>query len=234
MKTVRLLAAILAGVPLVAQAPAIKYPQPHTANAADDYFGTKVADPYRWMEDLSSPELKKWIDQENAVTSKYLDALPVRDALKNRISTLWDYPKVGFPRFEGRRWYYTRNSGLQRQAVVFSRETLSGAETVVIDPNQLSPDGSIALSNWEPSPDGRHVTYGQSPGGSDWSTYYVRDLSNGRQLDDVVRWVKFSAVAWAHTGRGFFYGRYPEPPEGKALEAALADKKVYYHALGTP
>ena len=234
MKTVRLLAAILAGVPLVAQAPAVKYPQPREADGADNYFGTKVADPYRWMEDLNSPELKKWIDQENAVTSKYLDALPVRDALKNRISKLWDYPKVGVPRFEGRRWYYTRNSGLQRQGVVHSRETLSGAETVVIDPNQWSPDGSIALSNWVPSPDGRHFTYGQSPGGSDWSTYYVRDLSNGRQLDDVVRWVKFSAVAWVHTGRGFFYGRYPEPPEGKALEAALADKKVYYHALGTP
>ncbi len=226
-------AATLITASLVAQTPALKYPQPRKSTTVDDYFGTTVADPYRWMEDLNSPELKKWIDEENALTFQYLEGLPGRDALKVRITALWNYPKVGIPQFRGRRWFYTRNSGLQRQAVVFTRETLSGRETVAIDPNELSPDGSTALSDFEPSPDGQHLAYGQSEGGSDWSTYYVRDLANGQRTTDVVKWVKFSSVSWTEDGRGFFYGRYPEPPEGKALEAALSDKRIFYHALGT-
>jgi prolyl oligopeptidase len=218
---------------VTAQRGALKYPHAREGDAVDDYFGTKVADPYRWMEDLNSPELAQWIRDENAVTFKYLDTLPEREPLKRRITELWNYPKVGLPQYEGRRWFYTRNSGLQRQSVVFSRETLTGPETVAIDPNQLSPDGSVALSNWEPSPDGQHLAYGQAEGGSDWSTYYVRDLTTGRALPDVVRWVKFSSISWSGDGQGFFYGRYPEPPAGKALEAALSDKKIYYHRLGT-
>ena len=194
---------------VVAQTPAPRYPQPRKADTVDDYFGAKVADPYRWMEDLNSPELKKWIDEENAVTFKYLDGLPDRSALKARITELWNYPKVGLPQFRGRRWFYARNSGLQRQSVVFTRETLSGPETVAIDPNELSPDGSIALSNYEPSPDGQHLGYGQSEGGSDWSTYYVRELASGKIRPDVIRWVKFSSLSWTEDGKGFFYGRYP-------------------------
>ncbi len=223
----------LIAAPHAAQQTTLTYPPAPKGDVVDDYFGTRVADPYRWMEDLNSPEVARWIESENAVTFKYLDALSDRDALKRRITELWNYPKVGLPHYEGRRWFYTRNSGLQRQSVVFSRETLSGPETVAIDPNQLSPDGSLALSNWEPSPDGQHLAYGQSEGGSDWSTYYVRDLGSGRKLADVVRWVKFSGVSWTADGKGFFYGRYPEPPAGKALEAALSNKKIYYHRLGT-
>jgi len=211
----------------------IKYPQARKGEVVDQYGDTGVSDPYRWMEDLNSAELKKWIEEENAITFKYLEGLPVRKALQTRITELWNYPKVGFPRFEGRRWFYARNSGLQRQSVVFTRETLSGPETVAIDPNQLSPDGSIALSSWYPSPSGQHLAYGQAEGGSDWSTYYVRELSTGKTLPDVVKWVKFSTIAWTEDGKGFFYGRYPEPPPGKALEAAVSDKKIYYHALGT-
>src|SRR5262249_38634869 len=154
----------------------LAYPSARKGDTVDDYFGTKIADPYRWMEDLNSPELKRWIDAENTVTFKYLDSLPGRAEMRARITELWNYPKVSVPRFEGRRWFYTRNSGLQRQSVVFTRETLSGPETVVIDPNQLSPDGSLALSSWQPSPDGQHIAYGQSEGGSDWSTYYVREV----------------------------------------------------------
>jgi prolyl oligopeptidase len=211
-----------------------EYPQPRKGNTVDDYFGTKVADPYRWMEDLSSPELKQWIDAENAITVKYLESLPARDQLKARITELYSYPRVTPPRYVGRHWFYTRNTGLQRQPVVFMRDTLSRAETVAVDPNQLSPDGSVALSSFDPAPDGRHFTYGQSLGGSDWSTLYVRELATGRQLPDEIKWVKFSAVAWTEDGKGFFYGRYPEPPAGKALEAAVRDKKIYYHVLGTP
>ena len=218
--------------PLLAQSP-LKYPQPHKGEVVDTFAGTKVADPYRWMEDLNAADVKQWVDAENAVTFAYLDALPQRDVLKARITELWNYPKVSAPQYEGRRWFYNRNTGLQRQAVVFTRESLSGPERVAIDPNSLSPDGSVQLSAFVPAPDGQHFAYGQSDGGSDWSTYYVRELSTGKQLPDVIMFVKFSSLAWTKDGKGFFYGRYPEPPAGKALEAAVRDKKIYYHAIGT-
>jgi len=135
-----LLIALACGTSLLAQSSSLTYPQPRKGEVVDDYFGTKVADPYRWMEDLNAPEVKQWVDAENAVTFKYLDTLPQRDALKKRITELWNYPKVTPPRYEGRHWFYNRNSGLQRQSVVFTRETLNGKETVAIDPNTLSPD----------------------------------------------------------------------------------------------
>ena len=238
IKTSRLLTsaacALVCGAALAAQSSSGRYPTPRKSAVVDDYFGTKVADPYRWMEDLNAPEVKQWVDAENAVTFKYLDALAQRDAIKTRITELWNYPKVTAPRYEGRHWFYNRNSGLQRQSVVFTRETLNGTETVALDPNALSPDGSIALSDFVPAPDGQHFAYGQSEGGSDWSTVYVRELATGRQLRDVVKWVKFSGIAWTEDGKGFFYGRYPEPRAGKALEDAVRDKKIYYHRLETP
>jgi prolyl oligopeptidase len=218
----------------VAQRSSLSYPSARRADVIDDYFGTKVADPYRWMEDLNSLELKHWIDAENALAFSYLNALLQRDALKARITELWNYPKVTPPRYQGGHWFYSRNTGLQRQSVVFMRETLNSPENVVLDPNSLSPDGSIALSGFVPSPDGRHFAYGQSQGGSDWSTYYVRELGTGRELPDVIRWSRSLGVAWTIDGRGFFYGRYPEPRPGKALEDVIRDKKIYYHAIGTP
>ena len=204
------------------------------ADTTDSYFGTKVADPYRWMEDLNSPELKQWIDAENVITFKCLDAVGARRAAEARIMSCSNHPRVSVPFYEGGHWFYYRNTGLQRQAVIVSRETLTGAERIVIDPNQLSPDGSVALSGFDPSPDGRHFTYGQSAGGSDWSTYHVRELATGKQLPDTIEWVKFSEIAWTEDGEGFFYGRYPAPPAGRMLEAAIRDKKIYYHLLGTP
>src|SRR5262249_15683461 len=220
--------------PAGSEASRFRYPQPRKSDTVDNYFGTRIADPYRWMEDLNSAEVKQWVDAENAVTARYLDALPLRDQLKSRITELWNYPKVTAPRYEGRHWFYNRNSGLQRQSVVFTRETLAGKETVAIDPNSLSPDGSVALSGFVPAPDGQHFAYGQSEGGSDWATYYVRELATGRQLSDEIKWVKFSEIAWTEDGKGFFYGRYPEPRAGKALEDAVRDKKIFYPALGTP
>jgi prolyl oligopeptidase len=228
-----LLTVLACSAAVFAQPTSLTYPEARKADVVDDYFGTKVADPYRWMEDLNAPEVKQWVDAENAVTNRYLDALPLRDALRKRITELWNYPKVTPPRYEGRHWFYNRNSGLQRQSVVFTRETLNGKETVAIDPNSLSPDGSVALSGFVPAPDAQHFAYGQSEGGSDWSTYYVRELATGKQLPDVIRWVKFSSLSWTEDGKGFFYGRYPEPRAGKALEDAVRDKKIYYHALGT-
>lgn len=219
---------------VAAQGGAVKYPQARKGDVVDTYFSTKVPDPYRWMEELDSAEVKAWVDAQNAITFRYLEALPVRDALKKRITELWNYPKVTIPSFEGGRWFYSRNTGLQRQSVVYSRTELNGPETLVLDPNAFSPDGSVALSGLVPSPDGKHVAYGKSEGGSDWSTYHVLDLSTGKTLADTVRWVKFSELSWTEDGKGFFYGRYPEPPAGKALQVAVRDKKLYYHRLGTP
>jgi prolyl oligopeptidase len=218
----------------MAQRSSLTYPPSPRVDVVDDYFGTKVADPYRWMEDLGSRELQDWIDAQNALAFGYLDALPERDALKARITELWNYPKVTPPHYHGGHWFYSRNTGLQRQSVVFRRETLDGPETVVLDPNSLSPDGSMALSAFAPAPDGRHFAFGLSRGGSDWSTYHVRELGTGRELSDEIRWVRSLRVAWTSDGQGFFYGRYPEPRSGKALEDVVRDGKIYYHALGTP
>jgi len=234
LTTAAFLMCVACGSSLMAQSSSVSYPPARRGDVIDDYFGTKVADPYRWMEDLNSPELKQWVDAENALAFAYLNALPQRDALKARITELSNYAKVTPPQYEGGRWFYSRNSGLQRQSVVFMREALNGPETVVLDPNRLSPDGSIALSAFVPAPDGRHFAYGQSQGGSDWSTYYVRELGTGRQLPDVIRWVRSLGVAWTKDGHGFFYGSHPEPRPGKALEDTVRDKKIYYHVLGTP
>jgi len=209
------------------------YPTSKKVDVVDDYFGTKIADPYRWLEDLNAAEVKAWIDAQNAVTFKYLETLPLREPLRTRITELWNYARVSTPYYKGGRWFYSRNTGLQRQAVVYTRTSLTSAETIALDPNALSPDGSIALSDFVPSPDGKRFAYGLSEGGSDWSTYYVRELQGGKQSPDTIRWVKFSTVAWTKDGRGFFYGRYPEPPAGKAIETAVRDKKIFYHVLGT-
>jgi prolyl oligopeptidase len=217
----------------MAQTQSLSYPTPKKVDVADEYFGTTIRDPFRWMEDLNAPEVKAWIDAQNAVTFKYLEGLPEREPLRGRITELWNYARVSAPYFRGSRWFYARNTGLQRQSVMYTRASLTGPETVAIDPNVLSPDGSLALSDFVPAPDGKRFAYALSEGGSDWSTYYVRELRGGEPLADVIRWVKFSTVAWTHDAKGFFYGRYPEPPAGKVIESAVRDKRLYYHVLGT-
>jgi prolyl oligopeptidase len=214
-------------------APKLSYPVATKGTVVDDYGGTKVADPYRWMEDLDSKEIAGWIAAENHVTFAYLEKLPMRESLRKRITELWNYPKVSLPVREGGRYFYQKNTGLQRQPPLFVRATLDAEAKLVIDPNALFPDGSTSLAQWSPSPDGKLIAYGLSEGGADWETVHVRDVDGGKDLPDIVRWMRFSGISWTKDSKGFFYSRYPEPPKGKVLEAALAGHALYYHRVGT-
>jgi prolyl oligopeptidase len=212
----------------------LTYPPTAKGDVVDDYHGTRVADPYRWMEDLESPDVARWIKAQNDVTFGYLERLPMREHFKRRITELWNYPKTGLPMREGGRLFYTRNSGLQKQAPIYVRESLTAAPKLLLDPNVLSSDGSLSLGQWKPSPDGRFLAYTLSEGGADWRTVHVRDMQQDRDLTDRVKWMRFSPLAWTKDGLGFFYSRYPEPPSGKVLEAALSGQTIYYHRIGTP
>jgi len=158
----------------------------------------------------------------------------MREHFVKRITELWDYPRVSIPSREGGRYFYVKNSGLQRQPPVYMRSSLTSPPAMVIDPNQLSPDGSVSLADWAPSRDGKLLAYGLSEGGADWRTLHVRDVDYGKDLPDEVRWMRFSSISWTKDGKGFFYSRYPEPPPGKALEAALSGQAIYYHRIGQP
>jgi prolyl oligopeptidase len=210
------------------------YPVAPKDGIVEDYFGTKVPAPYQWMEDLDSKKVTDWVAAENKVTFDDLAKLPLREHFRKRITELWDYPKVSIPTLEGGRYFYSKNSGLQRQAPIYMRASLTGPATLVLDPNVLSPDGSVSVSQWTPSHDGRLLAYGLSEGGADWRTLHVRDIDSGKDLSDEVRWVRFSGVSWTKDSKGFFYSRYPEPPKGKALEAALSGQSLYYHRVGAP
>lgn len=214
--------------------PGITYPATKKGDIVDDYAGTKVPDPYRWMEDLESKDVADWIAEQNKVTFAHLEKLPMRERFKQRITELWNYPKVGLPVLEGGRVFYMKNTGLQRQSLLLVRASLQAEPAIVIDPNAMFPDGSTSLAQWSPSPDGTLVAYGLSEGGADWQTIHVRQVDGARDLADEVRWMRFSGLAWTKDSKGFFYSRYPEPPKGKVLEAALSGQALYYHRVGTP
>lgn len=212
---------------------ALRYPPAHRDATVDEYSGTRVPAPYQWMENLNSPQLQRWVAAENALTDAYLARIPVRSWMRKRLTQLWNYPKQGTPlQVAGSRIFFLRNSGLQNQSVLYVQDAPSAAPRVLIDPNQLSPDGSIALADFEPSPDGRYLAYALSAGGSDWETLHVLDASTGRTLSDTVRWVKFSNISWTNDDAGFFYSRYPQPPKGNQINQQVVDQTLYYHALG--
>ncbi|HXB26477.1 MAG TPA: prolyl oligopeptidase family serine peptidase [Gemmatimonadaceae bacterium] len=219
-----------------ASAQGLTYPTASTDATVDTLFGTAVPAPYRWMEDLNAPGIHSWVTSENALTADYLSKIAGRDVLKQRLTALWNFPKVSLPRREvhGQVWFYQKNSGLQRQAVLYVRRGASGAPSVLIDPNQLSPDGSISLAEWSPSPDGRYVAYGLSEGGSDWRDVHVREVATGHDLSDTVSWVKFSGLVWTQDGGGFYYSRFPAPSAAEKLSASLTNQTLYYHKVGTP
>jgi prolyl oligopeptidase len=203
-------------------------------DCVEQLHGVPVADPYRWLEELDAPETADWIAAQNAATFATLDRLPDRDRLHRRLTELWDYEKFGVPFRRGERIFFTRNDGLQNQAVLYWQDGLAGEPRVLLDPNGLSPDGTVALTGYSVSEDGRLLAYGLSSGGSDWQVWHVREVDGGHDRPDRLEWVKFSRAGWAHDGSGFTYSRYDAPPEGQVYKDANYNQKVYFHRLGTP
>jgi prolyl oligopeptidase len=212
----------------------LRYPETRQGADVDEYGSVRVADPYRWLEDLDSPEVAAWVAAQNAVTEAHLATLPLRGHFQRRLTELWDYPRTSLPVVENGRLFYARNSGLQRQAPIYMRAGFFDPPALVLDPNELSPDGAVSVSQHAPSPDARMLAYAVAEGGADWETVRVRMVATGRDLSDSIAWVRFSDLSWTHDSQGFFYSRYPEPPANKVLEAALSGQAVYYHRLGTP
>ncbi|HTU99540.1 MAG TPA: prolyl oligopeptidase family serine peptidase [Luteitalea sp.] len=210
------------------------YPQTKTVAQVDDYFGTKVADPYRWLEDDNAADTKAWVEAENAVTFGYLDKIPARAAIRQRLTTLWNYERYGLPRKRGDFYVFTRNDGLQNQAVYYRAKSLDAAPDVLLDPNRLSADGTVAVGSTTVTDDGRYLAYSLSESGSDWIRWKVREVATGKDLPDEIRWSKFSGAAWLKDGSGFFYSRYDAPKDGEALTGVNKNQKVYFHKLGTP
>jgi prolyl oligopeptidase len=227
---------LAAGLTALAQTepPKVKYLPTKTVDVIDDYHGTKIRDPYRWMEDLESKELAEWIAAQNKVTFAYLEQQPIRAHFKKRITALWNYPKPSLPTLEAGALFYRKNSGLQAQAPLYMRKSRTAPPRLLFDPNRLWPGGEMALANVAPSPTGTQFVYALSPRGADWQTLKVRDIASGKDLADEIKWVRFSGLSWTKDGKGFFYSRYPEPPEGRVMEAALAGHAMYYHRVGTP
>ncbi len=210
------------------------YPSAPTAETVDDYHGETVADLYRPLEDLDAPATRAWIEAENAVTEKYLAGAARREAIRERLTSLWNYERFTTPFEEGGRYFYGYNSGLQNQNVLYTTKVIGESGSVLIDPNTLSADGTVALGGLSVSKDGKRMAYAIADAGSDWVTWKVRDVESGTDLDDIVRWSKFSGADWTPEGSGFFYGRFPEPQDGADLKAANFYQKLYYHKLGTP
>ncbi|NDJ23425.1 prolyl oligopeptidase family serine peptidase [Nostoc sp. B(2019)] len=220
----------------------LTYPSCRQSNQADNYHGTLVTDPYRWLEDPDSEETKTWIEAQNKVTFAYLSEITAREKIKQRLTKLWDYEKYGIPFKEGEslgdgsteRYFYFKNDGLQNQSVLYTLKTLDAQPRVLLDPNKLSEDGTVALAGLSISEDGKLLAYGLSTSGSDWQEWKVRDVETGEDLQDQLNWIKFSGASWTHDHNGFFYSRYDEPNKKTKLEDVNYYQKLYYHRLGTP
>ncbi len=212
---------------------ALTYPPARKGVQVDDYHGVKVADPYRWLEDLDSQETRNWVEAENRLTASFLSEIPARAKIRERLTKLWNYERFGVPFREGKNYFYTRNSGLQNQGVLYTVTALDGQPTLLLDPNTLSTDGTVALSGTAVSNDGKLLAYSLSASGSDWQEWKVRDVSTGKDLSDNLKWVKFSGASWTADNLGFFYSRYDQP-QGDSLKGTNYFQKLYYHKLGTP
>ena len=209
------------------------YPVTKKGDVVDDYHGTKIADPYRWLEDDNSDETKAWVVAQNKVTHGFLDTIPQREELRKRLTKLWNYERFSAPFERGGRFFFSHNTGLQNQSVLYVTEALDEPGRVLLDPNTLSKDGTVSLTESTPSEDGKLLVYGTSAGGSDWQEFRVRDVATGKDLADVVKWVKFCNASWAKDGSGFFYSRFDEPKAGDALKGKNEFQKLFFHKIGT-
>lgn len=211
----------------------MKYPTSRKSDVIDEIHGVKIPDPYRWLEDLDSEETRKWIEEQNKLTFEFLEKIPQREKIRERLTQLWDYEKFGVPHREGNRYFFSKNDGLQNQSVLYTADSLNDSRRVLLDPNQLSSDGTIALVGYSITDDGNLMAYGLSVSGSDWMEWKVRDVASGKDLSDVLKWIKFSSAAWMKDGSGFFYSRYPEPANAEAMDETLYFQKLYFHRIGT-
>src|ERR1700732_3530252 len=214
--------------------PTFKYPSAPTSNQVDDYFGTKVPDPYRPLENPDSPESRKWIEAEDKITFDFLRTIPERDGIRKRLTEVWDYERFGVPFKEKGRYFLSKNSGLQNQNVLYTSTNLSEPPKQLLDPNTLAKDGTIALSGLEVSDDAKLLAYGLSTAGSDWQQWKVRDVETGKDRQDILDWIKFSGASWKKDGSGFFYSRYDKPDEKNKLRSQVYGHKLFFHHLGTP
>jgi len=214
---------------------ALDYPDTRKGDVVDNYHGTEVADPYRWLEDdvRESDAVADWVAAQNEITDRYLDSLPQRESIHARLTGLWNYPRYSVPFSEGGRVFYRKNDGLQNQAVLYVQDSEQAEPRVLIDPNQWSEDGTLALGAAIPSPDGKYLAYAVQDGGSDWRTWRVLEIASGELLDDELQWLKFTSASWASDSSGFYYSRYPAPEPGAAMQSLNLDQAVYFHQINT-
>jgi prolyl oligopeptidase len=228
---------LLLAAMLIAALPAsatLQYPQAMRSDHVDTYFGTQVPDPYRWMEDIDSSQTRAWVLAEAKLSQQYLQGIPERAAIYKRLRTAYNYPKRGAPYHYGKEYFFQANSGLQNQNVLYTMRGSHGKPRVLLDPNRLSPDGTISVGGESFTRDGKLMAYGLQSSGSDWETWHVRNVLTGKDTGDTLQWTKFSDAAWLPDKSGFYYERYPRPKRGEELKAASLNQAVYFHKIGTP
>ena len=209
----------------------VQYPKTRKVDHADTYHGVRVADPYRWLEDDNAPETAAWVEAQNKVTNGYLEQIPYRARIKERLEQLYNYPKIGAPSRKGEYFTFSKNDGLQNQSVLYIQKGLDGAPEVLLDPNKWSADGTVRLGTFSLSKDAKYAVVGISRSGSDWQEYQVMEVATRKMLPDQIKWVKVLSASWA--GNGFFYSRYPEPEKGRELSTRNENHQVWYHKVGT-
>ena len=222
-------------LPADTRAEKMNYPNTTKGNVVDDLHGTKVADPYRWLEDdaRTSKEVAAWVEAQNKITFAYLDKIPERGKIRTRLTELWNYERFSSPSKVAGKYYFSKNDGLQNQAVLYEVDRLDATPKMILDPNAWSADGTVALAGLSFSEDGRYLAYAQAAAGSDWSEWLIRDLSTGKDLPERIKWTKFSGASWTKDGKGFFYSRFDAPAEGQQFQALNKNQKVYYHRAGS-
>jgi prolyl oligopeptidase len=220
-------------VSIASLAGSLPYPGTQKSDTVDNYHGTEVSDPYRWLEDDNAPETTAWVEAQNKVTFAFLDSIAKRPAIRQRLKELWNYERFGAPRKDGSRYFYTHNTGLQNQSVLLVAESLDAEPRVLLDPNTLSADGTVSLSSWSVSEDGKLLAYSLSRSGADWLEWRVREVDTGKDRDDLLNWSKFSGASWTRDGSGFYYSRFDEPKAGDERKGVVEFQKLYHHNLGT-